>query len=1197
MATQESLDLVQKLYVAYYGRPADPSGQQYWAEQIDERGIDAVINDFGTSPEFDARFGSMSNEQLVNNLYFQLFGRSAEAEGLAFYVDHLEAGNLTLAEIALTIAGGAQNEDAVALDNKLAVAQSFTDAIDDPNEITAYQGNNAANTARQFLVNVNENTDPAAVDVDGFIAQLVKAAGQPSTQNVFTLTEIPTQTETTLSWNGVDVEDALAFLQSVSDLTLEDLGIEVSGDKIVNVENVNISDSGDNSTITVTLLDGSVFEATIDTPAALFAEIIDGLQQNEEVTQTGIVLTPTQNNGGAFESGYTTSANDLIIAGRPELLHGAYIDGGGGYNVLEVDMKGFFAQPFQLKNIQEVQVQNLPNYYQVSETIFEDANFPMPDIDGGASILDLSRARELEKLVINEGGAFSGEGEAGALHLLGIEGSATARLEGNFTQDVNLYYGRGLGDAVELELANVTMNTGNLALGHNAGTVNLLSEGRLNVLENADFGEFLRELNVSGSGELVINSDLQFAFGEAHVDASANTGGLRLGITASDNLDDADGTGGSDLLQEVTVLGSQARDVIAISGTEAGVVLNVDTNAGRDTLILDGVDAGRGSKIAGSELTLHIKGDVELDLVNTDDVTVDRVVLHQSSKLTLNQEQFALWGGVLETNHRDTVEIEVIISEDTSLSELMADFDLDSNIKLSLIVEKGATLTLTAEELHKYVAEDGIEFDAEDGPSKGFLVITEAGLQFDATGQSNYSTGGTISGWGDDNLTIERSFNGFERPDTVDSLDVLTIDTDLLSADDQPIGDIETGAQTLVITGSQDVVFDGYVELNGGDGIFFIDFSELEGTVEGLTIKNFDQIYNTADDEWGSIIGNNTGTRIDVMLAGDVGEASPDPATGLPTQGVAEYVVVDLGGEDRFFNISDSSQDLEQVGLKGNQGYTLTFNNLPFGSTNPEILLEGDGFANFDELSKAAGDPNASNIGTVEALWFRDGEASGVFNINNAGVTLGATSTGGTRSLHVDGIITNAGDVTINVADGDAIIGTLEANYASSITVNSNPSDVQLWLDGSSFDEDVLETIDMSGVDGTAVLGVGEHVDTDDFSFSGFEGGVIDLSNVELIGIDAIALAKDSELTLNVNQLQEIDLIAAFDVDEDSATLNVANYDGSEFDFGTLDQEGIDVGTVTFLEGEDIVVDPATDFTGIDQLVIPEGTNVTISAE
>ncbi|WP_299315388.1 DUF4214 domain-containing protein, partial [uncultured Halomonas sp.] len=189
MATQASLDLVQKLYVAYYGRPADPAGQQYWAEQIDEQGVDSVINFFGTSPEFDARFGSMSNEQLVNNLYFQLFGRSAEPEGLAFYAGHLDAGNLTLAEIALTIATGAQNEDVAALNNKLAVAQSFTNAIDDPNEITAYQGNDAANSARQFLVNVDENTDASAVDVEGFLAQLVRASGDPSTQNVFTLTE------------------------------------------------------------------------------------------------------------------------------------------------------------------------------------------------------------------------------------------------------------------------------------------------------------------------------------------------------------------------------------------------------------------------------------------------------------------------------------------------------------------------------------------------------------------------------------------------------------------------------------------------------------------------------------------------------------------------------------------------------------------------------------------------------------------------------------------------------------------------------------------------------------------------------------------------------------------------------------------------------------------------------------------------
>ena len=27
-------DLIQKLYIAFYGRPADPGGLRYWAQQL-----------------------------------------------------------------------------------------------------------------------------------------------------------------------------------------------------------------------------------------------------------------------------------------------------------------------------------------------------------------------------------------------------------------------------------------------------------------------------------------------------------------------------------------------------------------------------------------------------------------------------------------------------------------------------------------------------------------------------------------------------------------------------------------------------------------------------------------------------------------------------------------------------------------------------------------------------------------------------------------------------------------------------------------------------------------------------------------------------------------------------------------------------------------------------------------------------------
>ncbi|WP_417420259.1 DUF4214 domain-containing protein [Halomonas sp.] len=154
MATQENLDLAQTLYVAYYGRPADKAGLEFWADEIEASGAAAVVSVFGNSEEYVARFGDHSSEELVNSIYQQAFNRDADEGGLAFYTEKLESGELDLASIALTIVENAANDDAqdaTVLENKVAAANAFTAAAGND-----YAGNDAADYAAEFLASVGE---------------------------------------------------------------------------------------------------------------------------------------------------------------------------------------------------------------------------------------------------------------------------------------------------------------------------------------------------------------------------------------------------------------------------------------------------------------------------------------------------------------------------------------------------------------------------------------------------------------------------------------------------------------------------------------------------------------------------------------------------------------------------------------------------------------------------------------------------------------------------------------------------------------------------------------------------------------------------------------------------------------------------------------------------------------------------------
>ena len=120
---------IQKLYLAYYGRPADPAGLKYWVDRTDSD-LTTIIDAFGNSAEFVQGYGDLSSVDLVNTVYQQTFGRDGETEGVAFYVDWLDTGVATLADIALRIVNGAQGYDSETLDKKTKMADFVTGYIE-----------------------------------------------------------------------------------------------------------------------------------------------------------------------------------------------------------------------------------------------------------------------------------------------------------------------------------------------------------------------------------------------------------------------------------------------------------------------------------------------------------------------------------------------------------------------------------------------------------------------------------------------------------------------------------------------------------------------------------------------------------------------------------------------------------------------------------------------------------------------------------------------------------------------------------------------------------------------------------------------------------------------------------------------------------------------------------------------------------
>ena len=255
-------DAVQRLYVAYFNRPADPVSMSVYESLLptDRVATQAELQAlaetyFSPSTEYQSMYAGKSNTQIVDQLYQNIFGRAAEVDGLVYWAAELTAGRQTVASIALQLSYSAQGTDAAVVANRIEAANSFTTSLDTAAEITGYSGDAAAASARTWLQTVGSDDaskDAAIAGVDTAISDAVDAGTPKPPSQTFTLT---TGRDDFAGGDGADTFDATATTFTAGDeldggagsdtLTIDDnvggLNIAVPSVTVKNIENLAIT--------------------------------------------------------------------------------------------------------------------------------------------------------------------------------------------------------------------------------------------------------------------------------------------------------------------------------------------------------------------------------------------------------------------------------------------------------------------------------------------------------------------------------------------------------------------------------------------------------------------------------------------------------------------------------------------------------------------------------------------------------------------------------------------------------------------------------------------------------------------------------------------------------------------------------------------------------------------------------------------
>lgn len=188
------MKLIQKIYVALFGRPADLAGLHFWQAALDEgTPLSTVVELMSRSKEFQSLFSSLTWSETATVVYSNMFGSQPTPQLLSALEEKKSIAELFLAlEHAETVSSGAET-----LLARLDAAEQFTAQLEGLNFPKAFCGEVAAELARAFLGTITGETPSTLDSIQKAIAAQIALGG--GAQNPGDHPEIPLGVEYTLN--------------------------------------------------------------------------------------------------------------------------------------------------------------------------------------------------------------------------------------------------------------------------------------------------------------------------------------------------------------------------------------------------------------------------------------------------------------------------------------------------------------------------------------------------------------------------------------------------------------------------------------------------------------------------------------------------------------------------------------------------------------------------------------------------------------------------------------------------------------------------------------------------------------------------------------------------------------------------------------------------------------------------------------